>query len=76
MPPGNSLARRMNTVLSILVLAAFALAAGAVFLWRRGAPRKQIGLMLLLAVIMVINVAIWTVPDAGGNAPLGQELKQ
>ncbi len=73
---GNSSASHMNTVLSILVLAAFALVAGAVFLWWRGAPRKQIGLMLLLAAIMVINVGIWTLPDGSGKAPLGQELKQ
>ncbi len=61
-------------MLSVLVLAAIALALGAGFLWRRGGSRKQIGLMLLLAVIMAINVGIWTLPDASGNAPLGREL--
>ncbi len=61
-------------MLSVLVLAAMALVLGAAFLWRRGGSRKQIGLMLLLAVIMVINVGIWTLPDASGNAPLGREL--
>ena len=65
----------MNTVLSILVLAAIALVLGAAALWRRGAPRKQIVLMLLLAAIMVANIGIWTLPDSSGNAPLGQELK-
>lgn len=62
----------METVLSILVLAAIAMLAGAWFAWRRGMPRKQIGLMVLLAVIMAINVAIWTVPDKGGTAPIEQ----
>jgi hypothetical protein len=64
----------LNTVLSVLMLAAMALAGGAAFLWRRGGSRKQIGLMLLLAAIMVINVGIWTLPDASGNAPLGRAL--
>ena len=65
----------MNTVLSILVLAAIALVLGAAALWRRGGSRKQIGLMLLLAAIMAANIGIWTLPDSSGNAPLGQELK-
>jgi len=62
----------MDMVLSILVLAALALIAGAIFAWRKGIPKKQIGLMLLLAVIMAVNVAIWTVPDDGGTAPIDQ----
>lgn len=66
---------RVNTVLSILVLAAFALVAGAAMLWRRGGSRKQIGLMLLLAAIMIVNIGIWTLPDGSGNAPLGRELE-
>ena len=44
-------------------------------LWRRGGQRKQIGLMLLLAVIMAANIGIWTLPDGNGNAPFGRELK-
>jgi hypothetical protein len=56
----------MNLVLSVVMLAALALVAGAVFLWRRGV-RKQAGLMLLLAAVMVVNVLIWTVPDSGGR---------
>ena len=60
----------MDTVLSILVLAAFALIAGAAYLWFAKNERKRPGLMLLLAVVMLMNVAIWTVPSADGNAPL------
>ncbi|MGB7373631.1 hypothetical protein [Pontixanthobacter sp.] len=60
----------MNIVLSILVLAAFGLMLGAFALWRRGAPVKQVLLMVLLAVIAMINVAIWTIPGAGGASPL------
>lgn len=60
----------MDTVLSIVMLAALALLAGAFWLWRRQGPVKQVWLMLLLAVVMLVNVAIWTIPDAGGTAPL------
>ena len=65
----------MAAILSILVLAAFALTIGAVVLWRRGGSRKQAGLMLLLAIIMAINVAIWILPGGGTPAPLGRELR-
>lgn len=60
----------LDIVLSLVVLAALALVAGAIFLLRRGGARKQAGLMLLLATVMGINVAIWTVPDADGTAPI------
>lgn len=59
-----------DTVLSIVMLAAVALLAGAVWLWRRQGPIKQVWLMLLLAVIMLVNVAIWTLPDEDGAAPM------
>ncbi len=59
----------MDVVLSVMMLAAFALLLGAFVLWRRGV-RKQAGLMALLAVIAIVNVMIWTVPDAGGQAPV------
>ena len=51
------------------MLTAVALIAGAVFQWRRGA-RRQAGLMLVLAAVMIANVLIWTVPDSSGTAPL------
>lgn len=60
----------MDTVLSVVALAAFALVAGAVYLWRRGGARKQAGLMLVLAVVMIVNVLIWTIPDGSGSAPI------
>lgn len=59
----------MDLVLSLVVLAALALIGGAAFLWRKGV-RKQAGLMLVLAAIMLVNVAIWTVPTADGEAPI------
>ncbi len=65
----------MALVLSITVLAAILLVLGAVFLRRRGGSRKQMLLMFLLAAVMAINVAIWTLPDTSGTAPLGRELR-
>lgn len=61
-----------STALSLLVLTVVALVAGAAFLWRRGGGRKQIVLMLVLAVVLAINVAIWTLPNAGGQSLAGE----
>jgi hypothetical protein len=60
----------MDTVLSVLVLAAVAMVGGAILLWRRGGAQKQVWLMLLLAVIMIANVLIWALPDKDGTAPI------
>lgn len=62
----------MNIVLSIVMLAAFALIAGAIVLWRRTGAIKQPALMVLLALIAIGNVLIWTLPDADGDAPIDQ----
>ena len=59
----------MDTVLSVVMLAALALLAGAFWLWRRQGAIKQVWLMVMLAVIMLIIVGIWTIPDKGGTAP-------
>lgn len=61
-----------DIVLSIVMLAALALLAGAFVLWRRTGEVKNPALMVLLAVIAVINVLIWTVPTATGEAPIEQ----
>lgn len=65
----------LDTVLSILVLAAVALVIGAVALWRRGGQAKQVWLMLLLAAIIVGNVLVWVVPDSTGKAPVSQSVQ-
>ncbi len=65
----------LDTVLSILVLAAVALIIGAVALWRRGGQAKQVWLMLLLAAIIVGNVLVWVVPDSTGKAPVSQSVQ-
>ena len=54
----------MDWVLSIVVLAAAVLLGGAYVLYRRGV-RRQAWLMVLLAVVMLANVAIWALPVAG-----------
>lgn len=61
-----------DIVLSIVMLAALALVAGAVVLWRRTGQVKQPALMVVLAVIAVLNVLIWTVPTESGKAPIEQ----
>lgn len=60
----------LDLVLSILVLAAIALVIGAVMLWRRGGRTKQVWLMLLLALIVAGNLALWLVPYDNGQTPL------
>lgn len=60
----------LDTVLSVVVLAAIALFFGAFLLWRRTGSSKNAMLMVILAVVALINVAIWTVPAADGEAPL------
>ena len=60
----------MDAVLSILVLTAVALVGGAIYLLRRGGANKQAWLMLVLAVVMIVNVLIWTVPNKDGTAPV------
>lgn len=61
-----------DIVLSIVMLAALALVAGAIVLWRRTGQVKQPALMVLLAVIAVLNVMIWTIPTESGEAPIEQ----
>ena len=62
----------MNIVLSIVMLTAFALIAGAFAFWRRTGEVKQPALMVLLAVIAIVNVLIWTVPTSDGSSPVEQ----
>lgn len=58
----------MNAALSLLVLTVVALLLGAAWLWRRGGSRRQAVLMLVLAAVLAVNVAIWTLPAPGGEA--------
>jgi len=51
-----------------MMLAAIALTAGALVLWRRG-ERKRPALMAVLIAVLLVNVGIWTLPDSSGVAP-------
>jgi len=54
-----------DAALSLAMLTALALVAGAVFLWRRG-ERQRPSLMAILAAVMIANVVIWSLPTTGG----------
>ena len=64
-----------DIALSLTMLMIIALPIGAFVLWRRGGTTKQVVLMLVLAVIMALNVAIWVIPTSNGSAPVNQELR-
>ncbi|MHA7819072.1 MAG: hypothetical protein ACX930_05435 [Erythrobacter sp.] len=59
-----------DLVLSIVMLAAFALMTGAFVLWRRTGELKNPALMVVLAIVAIANVLIWTIPNPDGTAPL------
>ncbi|RJY08206.1 hypothetical protein [Aurantiacibacter aquimixticola] len=56
-----------DLIVSLVILTALALIAGAVFLLKRG-NRKQAVLMGILALVMVANVAIWLAPTESGGS--------
>ncbi|MCJ2177972.1 hypothetical protein [Novosphingobium album (ex Hu et al. 2023)] len=66
----------MNIALSLLVLTAIALVLGSLVLFRRQGYRKQAMLMLALAVIMAINIAIWTLPTPEGKSLSSEAQKE
>lgn len=53
-----------DTVFAVLMLAGFALSGGAFFVHRRG-DRKRALLMLVAALVMFANVAVWLAPMPG-----------
>jgi len=60
-----------DVILSLVMLCAFALLAGGSFLLSKGA-RKQGVLMIVLALVMIANAAIWVIPDEDGSSPRAQ----
>ncbi len=58
----------MSFILSIAMLSAFLLLFGALRIWRRGGMAKPVWLMVVAALVILANVAIWTVPDNQGNS--------
>ena len=72
MPAARYAAAMLNTALSLMMQAIIALVLGAIFLLRRGGAKKQALLMLFLALVLGMNIAIWTLPDSKGQAPVDQ----
>ncbi|MDF8334171.1 hypothetical protein [Novosphingobium cyanobacteriorum] len=64
----------LDAALSLMMLAAIALVAGALFLFRWGERQRPV-LMLVLAVIMAVNLVIWTAPTQQGTT-LAEEAKK
>jgi hypothetical protein len=56
----------LDAALSLMMLTGVALLGGAVFLWQRGERQRPL-LMVLLAAVMGVNIAIWTLPDGSGK---------
>lgn len=59
----------LELILAVMMLAAIALAIGAIVLFWRGTRRTQPVLMLVLAIILGVNVLIWTMPNSRGLSP-------
>ena len=57
-----------DTVLALLMLAGLMLGGGAYFVHRRG-DRKRALLMLIAALVMFANVAVWLAPMPGTRGP-------
>lgn len=51
-----------DAIYSAAMLCAFALVAGAIYLWRRQGASRQTWLMLIAAAVIVANVLIWVLP--------------
>ncbi|WP_432770306.1 MAG: hypothetical protein HEQ22_06065 [Sphingopyxis sp.] len=51
----------LDILMSVLVLTAILLIGGAVLVFRSGDRRRAL-LMLVAALVMVANVAIWAIP--------------
>lgn len=60
-----------DLVLSIVILAAIALMAGGFYLLRKGGHKQGL-LMILLAMVMLGNAAIWLIPTKSGDSPREQ----
>lgn len=63
-----------DLALSLLMLVAIALIGGAIYLWRKDGPSRNVWLMLIAALVMLGNVAIWVIPDSHGAAPANRAV--
>ena len=58
-----------GTILSILMLAGIALGIGGIYLIGKKRLYKQGWLMIVAAMVMFMNVFVWTIPIKGEPAP-------
>jgi hypothetical protein len=58
-----------DLILSLLMLLAIVLVVGAIARWRREGFVRQVWLMLILAAVMLANVAIWALPGGADKVP-------
>jgi hypothetical protein len=58
----------VNIILSVGMLAGFALILGAWRMWVRDGLGQKVWLMIAAALVIFANVAVWTVPDKQGNS--------
>jgi drug/metabolite transporter superfamily protein YnfA len=66
----------INIVLSLGMLAGFALIWGTWRMWQREGLSQKVWLMAAAALVIFANVAIWTVPDEQGRSLAEQEVSQ
>jgi len=59
-----------DLALSLAMLAALAFIVAAAWRWRQGGPSLNVWLMLAVALVLLVNVAIWVVPYGNGAAPI------
>jgi hypothetical protein len=61
-----------DLALSLAMLAAVAFIGAAIWRWRRNGPSLNVWLMLGVALVLLVNVAIWVIPYSNGAAPLAR----
>jgi hypothetical protein len=59
-----------DLALSVAMLAALAFVGAAIWRWRRSGPSLNVWLMFGVALVLIVNVAIWVIPGPDGAAPV------
>ena len=62
-----------DLALSLAMLAMVALLAGAWFLYKRNGPNRQTLLMVVMALVLLGNVAIWQLPPPASSEAASAE---
>ena len=58
----------LNIILSIAMFTGFVLLFGAWKRWQRDGAGQQVWLMVVTALVIFANIAIWVVPDEKGKS--------